>query len=50
MLGIIAAIFIVLWLLAFFAFHVTGALIHVVLVLGLNLLVVHVMKGNRASA
>ena len=50
MLGIIAAILIVLWLLAFFAFHVTGALIHVALVLGLILLVVHFMKGSRASA
>jgi hypothetical protein len=40
MLGIITAILIVIWLLGFFAFHVTGALIHVALVLGLILLVV----------
>jgi Family of unknown function (DUF5670) len=50
MLGIIAAILIVIWLLGFFAFHVTGALIHVALVLGLILLVVHFVKGSRASA
>jgi uncharacterized protein DUF5670 len=48
MLGIIAAILIVLWLLAFFAFQVTGALIHIVLVLGLILLVVHFVRGRRA--
>jgi hypothetical protein len=50
MLGIIAAILIVIWLLAFFAFHVTSALIHIVLVLGLILLVMHFVKGSRASA
>jgi Family of unknown function (DUF5670) len=50
MLGIIAAVLIVIWLLGFFAFHVTGALIHVALVLGLILLVVHFVKGSRASA
>jgi hypothetical protein len=50
MLGIIAVILIVIWLLAFFAFHVTSALIHIVLVLGLILLVMHFVKGSRASA
>jgi hypothetical protein len=50
MLGIIAAILIVIWLLAFFTFHVTSALIHIVLVLGLILLVMHFVKGSRASA
>jgi hypothetical protein len=49
MLGIIAAVLIVLWLLGFFAFHVTTALIHVLLVLGLILLVVHFMRGSTAS-
>jgi len=48
MLGIIAAVLIVLWLLGFFAFHVTTALIHVLLVLGLVLLVVHFMRGSPA--
>ena len=50
MLGIIAAILIVFWLLGFFAFHVTSAFIHVALVLGLILLVVHFVKDSRASA
>ncbi len=49
MLGIIAAVLIVLWLLGFFAFHVTTALIHVLLVLGLILLVVHFVRGSTAS-
>jgi Family of unknown function (DUF5670) len=48
MLGIIAAVLIVLWLLGFFAFHVTTALFHVLLVLGLVLLVVHFMRGSPA--
>ncbi|MGA2607295.1 MAG: lmo0937 family membrane protein [Terriglobia bacterium] len=46
MLGIIAAILIVLWLLGFFAFHVTNAFIHVVLVLGIILLVVHFVRRS----
>jgi hypothetical protein len=50
MLGIIAASLIVTWLLAFFACHVTGALIHIVLVVGLIILVMHFVKGSRASA
>jgi hypothetical protein len=46
MLGIIAAILIVLWLLGFFAFHVTTTFIHVVLVLGIILLVVHFVRRS----
>jgi Family of unknown function (DUF5670) len=45
-LGIIAAILIILWLLGFFAFHVTAAFIHVVLVLGLILLVLHFVRRS----
>jgi hypothetical protein len=47
MLGIIAAILIILWLLGFFAFHVTSALIHIVLVVGLILLVLHFVRGSE---
>lgn len=46
MLGIIAAILIVLWLLGFFAFHVTTGLIHIILVVGIILLVVHFVRRN----
>ncbi len=50
MLGFIAAVLIILWLLGFFAFHVTSAFIHVALVLGLILLVLHFVRGSSASA
>jgi hypothetical protein len=46
MLGLLAAVLIVLWLLGFFAFHVTTGLIHIVLVVGLILLVLHFVRGN----
>ena len=49
MLGIIAAVLIVLWLLGFFAFHVTSAVIHIALVVGLILLVMHLVSGRSAS-
>jgi hypothetical protein len=44
MLGIIAAVLIILWLLGFFAFHITAGLIHIVLVVGLILLVLHFLR------
>ena len=50
MLGIIAAVLIILWLLGFFAFHVTTAFIHAALVVGLILLVLHFVSGRTASA
>jgi len=50
MLGMIAAVLIILWLLGFFAFHVTSALIHIVLVVGLILLVLHFLRGSTSSA
>jgi Family of unknown function (DUF5670) len=46
MLGIIAAVLIVLWLLGFFAFHITAGLIHIVLVVGIILLLVHLLRGS----
>jgi uncharacterized protein DUF5670 len=50
MLGIIAAVLVVLWLLGFFAFHVTTAFIHVTLIVGIILLVMHFMRRGTASA
>lgn len=50
MLGIIAAVLIVLWLLGFFAFHVTSGLIHIVLVVGIVLLIFHLLRGRSAIA
>jgi membrane protein implicated in regulation of membrane protease activity len=48
MLGIIAIILLVLWLLGFFAFHVAGGLIHILLVIALILVIVHFVTGRRA--
>ena len=48
MLGIIAAVLVVLWLLGFFAFHITASMIHLVLVVALVLLVLHFVSGRRA--
>jgi hypothetical protein len=50
MLGIIATVLIIFWLLGFFAFHVTAAFIHLALVVGLVLLVLHLIRGSAASA
>lgn len=49
MLAVIAIVLIVLWLLGFFAFHVTTAFIHVALVVGLILLVLHFMRRRKAT-
>ena len=49
MLGTLAAVLIVLWLLGFFAFHVTTAFVHVALIVGLILLVMHFMRRSTAS-
>jgi hypothetical protein len=49
MLGIIAAVLIVLWLLGFFAFHISSGLIHIALVVGLIVLVFHFL-GGRSTA
>jgi hypothetical protein len=50
MFGLIAVVLIVLWLLGFFAFHVTTGFIHIALVVGLILLVMHFMRRNTATA
>jgi len=50
MLGIIAAVLIVLWLLGFLAFHVSSGLIHVVLLIGIVMLLLHFFRGRSATA
>ena len=50
MLGLIAAVLIVLWLLGFFAFHVTSGFIHIALIIGLILLAFHLLRGRSATA
>ena len=49
MLGIIAAVLIVLWLLGFLAFHVSTGLIHALLIIGIVMLLLHFFRG-RATA
>jgi hypothetical protein len=49
MLGIIALVLIVCWLLGLFAFHVSAGLFHIVLVVGLILLVLHFVTGRGAT-
>jgi hypothetical protein len=49
MLGLIAAVLIILWLLGFFAFHVSTAFIHVALIVGLILLILHFARRSTAS-
>ena len=49
MFGIIAAVLIVLWLLGFLAFHVSSGLVHVLLVIGIVMLLVHLFRGRAAT-
>jgi hypothetical protein len=46
MLGLIALVLFVLWLLGFLAFHVSTGLIHILLVIGLIMLVFHFLRGS----
>ena len=39
-------ILLVMWLLGFFAFHVAGSLIHLLLIIALISLVVHFVRGR----
>ena len=47
MLGIIAIVLVALWLLGFFAFHITTAFIHIVLLVAVVLIVLHFLRGRR---
>jgi len=46
MLLTIAIILLILWALGFFAFHTAGALIHILLVIGVIVLIVHLVRGR----
>jgi hypothetical protein len=48
MLLTIAIILFVLWALGFFAFHVAGGLIHLLLVIGVIVLIWNFVAGRRA--
>jgi uncharacterized protein DUF5670 len=42
-------ILLVMWLLGFFAFHVAGGLIHLLLIIAAISLVVHFFRGHSAA-
>jgi len=50
MLGFLALVLIVLWLLGFLAFHVSTGLIYFLLVIGLIMLVFHFLRGSARTA
>tara|TARA_B100000678_G_scaffold277885_1_gene272099 strand:+ start:161 stop:307 length:147 start_codon:yes stop_codon:yes gene_type:complete len=47
MLWTIAIILLVLWLLGFFAFHVAGGLIHILLVIAVIVVIWQLIAGRR---
>jgi hypothetical protein len=49
MFPLIAAVLIVLWLLGFFAFHVSAGVVHVLLIIGIVMLVLHFLRGRAAT-
>lgn len=48
MLLTIAIILLILWALGFFAFHVAGGLIHLLLIIGIIVLIWNFVAGRRA--
>jgi hypothetical protein len=48
MLLTLAIILLILWALGFFAFHVAGGLIHILLVIGIIVLIWNFVTGRRA--
>ena len=48
MLLTVAIIILILWALGFLALHVTSSLIHILLVIGIIVLIVHFVRGRPA--
>ena len=46
MIWTIAAILVVLWLLGFFAFHIAGGLIHILLVIAVIAVIFQLVRGR----
>jgi len=42
-------VLLVLWLMGFFAFHVAGGLIHLLLIVALIALIVHLFRGRSTA-
>jgi len=49
MLGIIAVVLIIAWLLGFVVFHVSSFLIHILLLIAVIMIVLHFMRGRGSS-
>ncbi|MGD0544336.1 MAG: lmo0937 family membrane protein [Candidatus Acidiferrales bacterium] len=49
MLAAIGAVLIILWLLGFLAFHVTVGFIHILLVLGIIMIIMHFVRGSSTA-
>jgi hypothetical protein len=47
MLLTIAIILLVLWALGFFAFHIAGGLIHIILIVAIVVGLIHLFRGRR---
>jgi hypothetical protein len=50
MWGIIGAVLLLMWLLGFFAFHVSVGFIHILLVLAIICILYHFLAGRSATA
>jgi hypothetical protein len=50
MLELIIVVLVVMWLLGFFAFHIGGALIHILIVLAIVVLVFRLLDGRTSRA
>lgn len=48
MLLAIAAVLLVLWLLGFFAFHIAGAFIHILIVIAVIVVIFHFVRGRSS--
>jgi hypothetical protein len=49
MLAAIGAVLLILWLLGFLAFHVTVGFIHILLVIGLIMIIMHFVRGSSPA-
>jgi uncharacterized membrane protein (DUF485 family) len=45
---VLAFIFFIVWLVSWLAFHIAGGLIHILLVIGVILLVIHFLRGKSS--
>jgi len=49
MLLTLFVILLIMWLLGFFAFHIAGGLIHILLIVAVISLVLHLFRGNSMA-